>query len=170
MTCTDLIQLSITVILFLTFVAVSIYAFITYKLWQQTVKQTKLSIRPIVVITYDERDRKFKYMNYGNTPAFGVKIDDFTIINTEELSLGYVVPEIYCLPQSMQISIENIKKKINDETFETELFDLGAIIPLSANRTFDVKIKYRNSENEEYITEGKVGEGTFDFTKIDKIS
>ncbi len=163
MACADYIQLFIAV-------AVFIYALATIQLWKQTVKQTRLSMRPIVVITYDESERKFKYINYGNTPAFGVKIDDFTTINTEGLILGYVVPEMYCLPQGKEICIENIKKKINDETSETDSFDLGMIIPISAHKTFDVIIRYKNAENEKYKTEGKVGEGTFDFTKIEKIS
>ena len=163
MTIADFIQISIAV-------AVFIYVFVTIKLWQQAVKQTRLSMRPIVVITYDEREDKFKYINYGNTPAFSVKIDDVALINTEELSIDYVFPKIYCVPQSTKFSIKNIKKKINDTTSETDLFDLGALIPFSANRTFDVKIKYRNSENEKYITEGKVGEGAFDIANIEKIS
>lgn len=170
MTCENLIQLSVAIILFLTFMAIVWYAFETRKLWKEAVKQTRLSMRPIVVITYDERERKFKYINYGNTPAFNIKIDDVSLINTEGLKFDYVFTEEHCLPQSKQINIKNIKKKINDEVSDTDLFDLGALIPFSTQRTFDVVIRYKNAEKEEYITEGKVGEGTFDFTRIEKIS
>lgn len=106
MTCENLIQLSIAITLFLTFVAVFLYAQATIKLWKETVKQTKemtkqtrLSMRPIVVITYDESDSKFKFINYGNTPAFSIKIDDVTLINTEGLRFEYVFPEEHFLPQ-----------------------------------------------------------------------
>lgn len=170
MSCATLIQLSIAIILFLTFVAVFIYALATIKLWKESVKQTRLSMRPIVVITFDRNDTKFKYINFGNTPAFYIKIDDVSLINTEGLSLDYVIPEEYCLPQSTKISVENIKKKVNNEISDTDTFDLGALIPFSAQRSFGVKIRYKNAENEKYITEGKVGEGTFDITRIEKIS
>jgi len=157
----------IVIILFLTFLAVFWYAFETRKLWKETVKQTRLSMRPIVVITYD--DNKFKYINYGNTPAFDIKIDDVTLINTEGLKFYYVFFEEYCLPQSKQISVENIKIKINDDVRDTDTFALGALIPYSTSRTFSVKIRYKNAENEEYMTRGIVGEGTFDITRIEKI-
>ncbi len=167
MTCENIIQLLVGIVLFLTFLAIVWYAFETRKLWKETVKQTRLSMRPIVVITYD--DNKFKYINYGNTPAFDIKIDDVTLINTEGLKFYYVFFEEYCLPQSKQIIVENIKKKINDEVSDTDTFDLGALIPFSTQRTFDVKIRYKNAENEEYMTGGIVGEGTFDITRIEKI-
>jgi len=168
MTCENIIQLLVAIVLFLTFLAVVWYAFETRKLWKETVKQTRLSMRPIVVITYG--DNRFSYINYGNTPAFNIKIDDVTLINTENLRFEYVFPEEYCVPQSAKISIENIKKKINDEISDTDTFDLGALIPFSAQRSFNVKIRYKNAENEKYITEGKVGEGTFDITRIEKVS
>ena len=163
----NLIQLSIAIILFLTFVAVFWYAWQTRKLWKEAIKQTRLSMRPIVVITFD--NNKFTYINYGNTPAFSVKIDNVTLIDTEGLDFEYVFPEEYCIPQSRKISIENIKKKINDQISDTDTFDLGALIPYSAQRTFDLTIKYKNAENEKYTTKGKVGEGTFDITRIEKI-
>ena len=173
MTCENIIQLSVAIILFLTFVAVFIYAMATVRMFNETVKQRRLSMRPIVVITYDEResdpDKKFKYINYGNTPAFYIKIDDVNLIDTEDGRFDYVFPAEYCVPQSSKISIENIKKKINGEISDTDTFDLGALIRYSAQKTFNVKIKYKNAEKEEYITEGKLGIDTFDITRIEKI-
>jgi len=170
MTCATIIQLIVAIILFLTFLAATFYAMVTRKLWKESVKQTRLIMRPIVVITYDEVERKFKYVNYGNTPAFSIKIDDVSLINTENLKFDYVFPEEHILPQSGKISIENIKKKINDDILDTSTSNLGALIPHSAHRTFEVIIRYKNSEGEEFITEGKVGEETFDFRRIEQIS
>ena len=170
MTCENLLQLSIVIILFLTFLSIVWYAWHTRNLWKEAVKQARLSMRPIVVITYDDANNKFMYINYGNTPAFSIKIDDVILINTKGLKFYYVFPEVYCVPQSTKINIENIKKKINDKISDTDLFDLGALIPFSAGKTFDVKIRYKNAESEEYMTEGKVGEDTFDITRIVKIS
>jgi len=164
------IQLCVAIILFLTFLAIIIYAWATIKLWKESVKQTRLIMRPIVVITYDGGERKFKYINYGNTPAFNIKIDDLTLINTEGLRFDYIFPVEHILPQSTKISVENIKKKINDNVSDIDTFYLGALLPFSANRSFNVIIRYKNSENEEFKTEGVVGEGTFDFKKIEKIS
>jgi len=165
-----LMQLCIAIVLFLTFLAIIIYAWATIKLWKESVKQTRLIMRPIVVITYDEAERKFKYINYGNTPAFSIKIDDVTLINTEGLRFDYIFPEEHILPQSTRITVENIKKKINDHVSGTDTFDLGALLPSSANKSFNIKIRYENSENERFITEGIVGERTFDFRRIEKIS
>jgi len=170
MNCEIIIQLIIAIILFLTFFAAAYYAQVTKKLWKESVKQTRLIMRPIVVISYDEGERKFKYINYGNAPAFSIKIDDITLINNEGLKFDYVFPEEHILPQLKEIKIENIKKKINDDSSETSTFDLGALIPFSAIRTFNVIIRYKNAENEKFITEGKVGQETFDFTKLKRIS
>jgi len=170
MACDTFIQLCIAIILFLTLLAIIIYARASIKLWKESVKQTRLMMRPIVVITYDEADRKFKYINYGNTPAFNIRIDDVTLINTEGLRFNYIFATEHILPQSNKIAVENIKKKINDHISDTDTFDLGALLPFSANRSFNVIIRYKNSENEEFITEGIVGVGTFDFRRIEKIS
>ena len=124
-------------------------------------------MRPIVVVAYDEGEDKFMFINYGNGPAFYVKIDDIPIINKES---SYVVPEEYCVPHLKKISIENIKIKINGKILDTDTFSLGVITPSSAGKPYDIKIRYKNAESEEYITEGKVGKGTFDITRIEKIS
>jgi len=170
MTCEIFTQILTVIILFLTCLAGFKYVRVTKNLWKETVKQTRLSMRPIVVVTYDEGESKFMLMNYGNTPAFHVKIDDVPIINTESSKSYYVFPEEYCVPQSKKISIENIVMKTNGKISYTDTFFLGAITPSSAGRTFDIKIRYKNAESEEYITGGKVGEGTFNITRIEKIS
>ena len=180
MTCENiillLIQLSVAIILFFTYIAVKKYVGATIKLWEETAKQTKemvkqtgatirqtrLSMRPIVIITYDERDRKFKFKNYGNTPAFSITMDN--VSPTE--GIEYIFDEVYFLPQSNKINLI-IKKKINGDISETNSFDRGAIIPPGAQRTFDVIIRYKNAEKEKFTTEGKLGEGTFDITRIE---
>jgi len=111
MTCETIIQLIVAIILFSTFLAATYYALVTNKLWKESVKQTRLIMRPIVVITYDEHRGKFKYVNYGNTPAFKIKIDNVSLINAEGLKFDYVFPEEFILPQSEKIVVENIKKK-----------------------------------------------------------
>jgi hypothetical protein len=170
MTCETIIQLVVAIILFFTLLAAVYYARVTNKLWKESVKQTRLMLRPIVVIAYDEAERQFKYVNYGNTPALKIKIDDVSLIDADGLTFDYLFPEEHILPQSERIAIKNIKKKINDNLSETDSFDLGALIPFSAIRTFDIVIRYENAENEKFITEGKLGQDTFDFKRIEKIS
>jgi hypothetical protein len=165
-----IIQLIAAIILFLTLLAATYYALVTKRLWKESIKQSKLLMRPIVVITYDGRENKFKYINYGNTPAFKIKIDDVSLINSKGLKFEYVFPEEHFLPQSERIAVENIKKKINGSVSETDTFDLGALIPDSAMRTFDVTIRYKNAENEDFLTEGKLGQGGFDLKRIERIS
>jgi hypothetical protein len=160
----------VSVILFLTLLAASYYALVTNKLWKESAKQTRLTMRPIVVISYDDDQRDFKYINYGNSPAFKIKIDDVSLINSEGLKFDYVFPEEHFLPQAERIIVKNIKKKVNDDVSETDTFSLGALIPFSAIRTFDVAIRYRNAENEEFVTEGKLGKETFNLKRIERIS
>jgi hypothetical protein len=108
--------------------------------------------------------------NYGNTPAFKIKIDDISLINTEGLKFDYVFPEEHFLPQAGTIIVKNIKKKINGEVSETDTFALGALIPFSARRTFDVAIRFENAENEKFVTKGKLGQETFDLKRIERTS
>ena len=130
-----LIQSITSIILFLTLIAAFCYAWITNKLWKESVKQTRLMLRPIVIIAYDEVEMKFKYVNYGNSPALKIKINNVSLINTEGLAFDYIFPEEHILPQSERIVIKNIKKRINGNLSETDSFDLGALIPISAIRT-----------------------------------
>ena len=177
MTCENIIQLSVAIILFATFWVIFWYAWKTKDLWKETVKQTKemvkqtgatirqtrLSMRPIVIVTYTGRE--FKFINYGNTPAFSIKMNNIIVTEGAE----YIFDKVYFLPQSEEISI-NIKKKENGEISEIDSFNWGAIIPQSAHRTFEVIIKYKNAEKEEYETEGKLGIDTFDITRLERIS
>lgn len=177
MTCEIFLESVTSIILIFTLCAIIWYAIETRglkketaRLAEESVKQTELSLRPFVVISYDEREGKFKLINFGNTPALSVKIDDVTLIETEGLRFNYVFPKIDFIPQQGKIDITNIKKKINDEISETDTFDLGALVPRVAQRTFKVLIRYKNIQGDEYVAEGKVGEGAFDFEKIEKIS
>ena len=156
--------------LFLTLLAILWYAWETREMKRQIIKQTELSLRPFVIISFSESGDKYQLINLGKTPALHVKIDDVSIINEEDLQIKYIFPETDLIPPDAKCDIRDIEKKINDEISDTDTFDLGALIPYSAQRTFNVKVRYKNISNEEYITEGKVGEGTFDFKRIEKIS
>jgi hypothetical protein len=161
-----IIQLCAAVVLFLTLIAAIIYAWASIKLWKESVKQTRLIMRPIIIITHDESESKFKYVNFGNTPAFNISIEDITLIDSGGFNFTYIFPTEHILPQQKEMTIENIKKKVNGLISDTDTFDLGALIPYSANRSFDVAIRYENSENEKFITEGIIGVGAFEFTRI----
>ncbi len=170
MTCEAKIMLFEATILFLTLLAATYYAYVTKKLWGESIKQTRLLLRPIVVISYDEVDDEFKYINYGNSPAFQIRIDDITLIDTAGLRFDYVFSEVYALPQSKQIKVENIKKKLNDDISEADNFDLGSLIPFSAHRSFNILIRYKSAENEDFVTKGRLGQGTFDIRSIERLS
>lgn len=155
------------------------YTNATIHLKDEAVKQTRLSMRPFVVVAYSEHENQFKLINYGQAVALNVHISDVILIQEEELigtgskrslSFKYNFQNIDLIPPGSAAEVRDIKLRINDQLFPTQTFDLGALIPRSAHRSFKVKIRYENTENEIYETEGNLGEKTYTFEKMVKIS
>jgi len=155
-------------VLALTLIAVVWYAWETMQLVQETSKQTDFSMMPFITISYFENGNKYKLMNLGHGVALNIKIDDIRLIKTKGLKFDYVHQEIDVLPPTGECEIR-FKKKINEDISDADaLFDLGALLPRSAHRTFNISIRYRDVLNGKHVTEGKLGLGAFEFDKITK--
>jgi len=156
--------------LFLTLLAVVWYAWETRRLRIETIKQTELSLRPFVIISYKEHERKFSYENIGNGPALKVKLDDIPIIKQEgELYIRYVFYEIDVITPNKKNEIDG-EIKINGDTSDKDFIFLSHFFPDSAVKSYNFLIKYMNINNEFYETIGKFGKDGIVIEKTQKVS
>jgi hypothetical protein len=162
----DVIQATVLIITLLVLIK---YTYETSELRQETKKQTELGMRPFVIISYMESEDTFKYANLGFGNALKTRIDDLSLINSGGLTLKYVFPEIAVIPPKTECEIKDIKIKTNGKISDADKFDLGALFPRSAQRTFEVSIRYNNLVGDEYVTKGTLGQETFDYESIEKI-
>jgi hypothetical protein len=138
-------------ILLLTLLAIIAYTWVTWGMKKLMIKQKELSMRPFIILAYVEDHYILK--NVGHGPALKIKMDDINISVVGKLRFGYTF-------EVVDILISNEEKPliifIND-TKPCDSFELGAITPRSAERSFDFKIRYLNLENKAYSTSGKLG-------------
>jgi len=155
------------------------YTNATVQLKDETIKQTRLTMRPFVVVAYIENENRYKLVNYGEAVALNVRISDVILIQKEgiadmgegeELSISYLFQKVDLIPPGCAAEVKDIKMRWNDRLYPAESFDLGALLPRSAIRSFKVVIAYENTENERYETKGTLGEKAFTFEKMVKIS
>lgn len=158
-----------TLTLMATLVIVIFYTVFTYQIRKATERQIDLTLQPFISFIHEERDGRFKLINYGKTPAIDIEFDEISLIDTEGLKFKYLISPVDYLPPERIVDV-NIKKKINDNVTDTNTFDRGALDPRSAHRAFEIKIQYKNAVNDKFIIKGKLGTDTFIFDKIKKIS
>ena len=157
-----------TLTLMATLVVLILYTVFTYQIRKATEKQIDLTLQPFISFTYEEKDRKFKLINYGKTPALDIKFEEIPLIDTKGLKFKYLISPIDYLPPEGIADID-IKKKINDEITDTDTFDRGALDPHAAHRAFEIKIRYKNTVNDKFTVTGKLGVAAFIFEKMKKI-
>lgn len=142
--------------LFLTFLTVIWYAWETRKLRIETLNQTKLSLRPFVIIVFIERPGKFILKNLGNGSALNVKVKDISLIKTKELQITYFFHRVDVIPCKEEKDLY-IGMKENDSPADRS--DLGALLPQSAVNAHDFEINYTDINNQKYRTMGTIGKG-----------
>lgn len=79
-----------SIILGVTFLSILWYSWETRQLRKVTSNQMELSLRPLIIILFDEGSSKFFLKNIGNGPSFKIKIKDIPIIKEKELYITYV--------------------------------------------------------------------------------
>ena len=155
-------------VLSVTLIAVIWYAWETMRLVQETYRQTEFSMAPFVTLSYFENEDKYKLMNLGHGVALSIKIDNIRLVKTSGLKFYYIHQEVGILPPTCECDIV-LKKKINEDISDADTaFDLGALFPQSAHRTFNISIRYRDTVSGEHVTKGRLGLGAFKFDKITK--
>ena len=147
--------------LFFTLLAVIWYACETRKLRMETIKQTELSLRPFVVITYDtdaSMQRRFKIENIGKGPALNVKIADIPIMKKDgEHYIRYIFSRIDVIVPNEKKDIKG-KIKVNEHSAENSFVFMSHFQPESV-KSYDFIINYANINNNSYKTEGSLGKG-----------
>lgn len=153
MTCENIIQILVAIILFLTFLAIVWYAFETRKLWKENVKQTELQLTPYLILDYKD---DLICRNIGNGSAINVEISTFESLDKDSGNLVFRVtfPLLYVLePKQEKIIKYDIK-------FENE--ELKALVKLwestgkkwfpffpeeTKQREYPLFVDYENLEN-----------------------
>lgn len=143
--------------LFLTLLAIIWYAYETRKLRMETLKQTELSLKPFIILSYDERKRKFILKNIGKGVGLNVKIADIPIIKEDgELYIRYIFNRTDVLIPEEKKEITG-EIKINDGTSRDLPIFMSHFFPESAVKSYDFIVSYTNINNDPYKTKGKFG-------------
>lgn len=156
--------------LFLTLLAVVWYACETRKLRIETIKQTELSLRPFVILSYNEREGKFQIENIGKSTALKVKITDIPIVKKNgKLYIRYVFNKIdVIIPEEKKEVTGEIK--INEGISGDFPVFMSHFFPESAIKSYDFFINYTNINNEPYKTKGKIGKDGIVIERTEKSS
>jgi hypothetical protein len=151
--------------LLVTLFVVAWYAWETKKLKEETIRQTQLSQRPLVVMEWIDNPGNYVVKNIGNGVALGIIVEDIDLI--EEPSLGYEFRTIDLL--SPNESRKLLVKQIEGDRPEAQLFVMAALSPLSATRDFTYSISYSDIDNNIYQSMGKLGKGGILFEESKRI-
>ena len=158
MTCENIIQLLVAIVLFLTFLAIVWYAYETRKLWKETVKQTKLQLTPHLILDYKDN---LICRNIGNSSAINVEISTFEAIDkdSEKLVFRVTFPPLYVLePKQEKIIEPEIKFENKDLEYLVEGFEFAGkkFFPFfpeeSKKKEYPLIIDYENLENVPFRT------------------
>ncbi|MFW9851817.1 MAG: hypothetical protein ACFFDS_02655 [Candidatus Thorarchaeota archaeon] len=134
----ELIYLITAFILFLTFIAIVYYAWETQKLRKAIVKQTELSLRPLVTINFEKGE--FCLHNIGNSPALNITIDTLKDSQSKLYEFSPVV-----LLDSKEFTSRILFQKINLEKNQ-KLLKQG-LEQIDIPDEFSLTIHYENIEN-----------------------
>jgi hypothetical protein len=139
------------IILALTFIAIVWYAWETRGLKIQMIKQTELNLRPLVLIDWINPE-KYVLRNIGNGPAINIQVEEIMIVEVPELK--YLFRRIDVIETREQRDLEILFGGREADTFE-----LGAITPHSAVKSFTYSIKYTDLNGTKYESIGLIGKG-----------
>ena len=158
-----------TVFLLATLIVISIYTYQTYKLRQETTRQTELSQRPFVMI-FEPDLNKIKYKNSGQGIALNISIKPYE--NT-----GYTFTfEKENLLSPNEVSKHDINPVPKDNKTR-EIFPPGTKIPFTPyelrsttlNVVRIIEIQYENIEQKRYQTLVKISREGIEFVDTKEV-
>jgi len=157
MTYENIIQLSVAVILFFTFLAIVWYAWKTRDLWKETVKQTELQLTPHLILDYKDN---LICRNIGTSSAINVEISTFEAIDKGKIVFRVTFPPLYVLEPKQEkiiepeIKFENKELEYLVEGYEGTGKKWFPFFPEeSKQREYPLIIDYENLENVPFRTE-----------------
>jgi hypothetical protein len=139
-------------ILLLTLVAIIWYAWETRGMKKQMIEQKDLSMRPFIFLKYHMFHYRLRNIGYG--PAINIKMDNIAVTQIDErLTIKYSFTAVDVLAPGETADLEICYENGNPAIAS----DQAAIMPKTAAKSFDFKIRYHNLENKEYSISGKLG-------------
>lgn len=159
------LKIAADIALILTFFALLWYAWETSRMKKELIRQNEISIRPCIVIFYEDNEGSYFFNNVGNGPAFHVKLEEIPLLEDTAFRFTYK-------SDSSDLIVPNNKSRIifRDENGNiASSFHLGAISPRSASKSFDVVVNYISMDNIKYQTYGKIGKIGSKFIKTIKV-
>ena len=121
----------------------------------EVAKSTKISLKPVPVLLYDNTTRKFRIENVGNNTAINVKIEDVILSKEHLIKIIFSETPVLRAGESKGILVKNIAGGK-----ETNFPFTANLDPEYANSNFNIKITYQDIEGRNYkltITTGKDG-------------
>lgn len=174
MCLSTILDIIATGFLLATLIVLIIYTYQTYRLREETTKQTELSLRPFVIISIfkDEAglSQRLVYKNIGHSPALDVETEPFDA-------------EAYILKFGKWGLIESEKQKnLNPkgegktgftdvllQAVPTPSFTPKELNEFDDNREFILNIRYKNIEKLSYQTQVKISRKGIEIVSTGKI-
>ncbi|MBI4722661.1 MAG: hypothetical protein HY769_06665 [Candidatus Stahlbacteria bacterium] len=135
------------------------YTIETYRLRRQSVLQTEIQIRPLLIIILKE---DFTIKNIGNGIALNVEIEDIVIDMNEPHKFSF--DKINAISQNEEIGLPRVRvfkddQKVPADSFQLLPFVVG-LYPRYASRNYEFRLRYENINGEKYqsiVITGKDG-------------
>ncbi len=140
----------------------------THKLAEQSVLQTEIQIRPVIIIIPD-KETNLAIKNIGNGIALNIETEDITIIPADKNKILRFSPEkIDVMSQGEKIGMLGLTFMGNQQLSEEPSF-LGNLDPRHANCNYEFKVKYEDINEEKYQTIGKTGKDGVHIKEIGRV-
>jgi len=158
-----------TVFLLVTLIVLIIYTYQTYRLRQETTKQTELSQRPFVMI-FDSKMLGIRYKNSGQGIALNIEIvpyeyEDYriafkkeTILNTKEKSTFTLYPIVTKTKTGKTLASEVIN------------FTSNQLRRFNSDIVHNLDIRYENIEQKRYQTLVKISKEGIKFVDTKEVT
>ncbi len=139
----------------------------THKLGEQSVLQTEIQIRPLLIVTFDEKMSCFIIKNIGNGIALNVETEGIPILALDvnsTLKFSFAKIEVMTQNEEMKMPI-----KVFGDAQELSSDWVANLDPRYANRNYEFRVKYENINGNKYQTIGTTGKGGVHIKKIGKV-
>lgn len=147
------------VVTYAAFGAIAVYAFLTYRMFKQTVKQTNLLVRPFLAIEPSHRAGQYRVRNVGNGTAIGVKLENVIVVIESGGRLEFEFKQIDLIPtrEDRDLGCEVL---LNGKPVAYEDFPFATYVsPLNRKETFDLKLDFQDIQQNKYHSVWRIGKG-----------
>ena len=163
-----------TVFLLATLIVLIIYTYQTYRLRQETTKQTELNLRPFIIISVFEDSaglsQRLVYRNIGHSHALDVETEPF---DAEAYILNFGKWGLIESDEQKDLKIKGEGKTGLSDAFlqavRTPSFTPKELDKYDNDREFILNIHYKNIEKVSYQTQAKISRKGIEIISTGKI-